>query len=285
MRIILASINDVGKCSLEELVKHVDVVGLFTVRERAKLYMDTSDFTEITKKYNIPLYKITDINAKEVEEQMKALKPDLCMCMGWNQIVRKNILDVPKYGWIGSHPTRLLSKGQEIDPEVSTAPGNEPIPYTIRGKFKKTAMSLFWLEPKVDVGDIFAQGEVDVDPEHETAATLVQKIGKVTGELIRDNIQSILDGNPPRIPQELENTAPYMEPINPGENIIEFSAPIEDTCRLIRSSVHPYPNAFIEFGGQRIYVGHARLENGVFTELAVRVGGSAYEHDSYERGK
>ena len=283
MRVVLASINDIGKCALEELVNCVDVVGLFTVKERAKLYMDISDFTDVAKKHDIPLFKITDINAREVEERMKELKPDLCMCMGWNQIVRKNILDVPKYGWVGSHPTRLLLKGQKIDPEVSTAPGNEPIPYTIRGGFKKTAMSLFWLEPKVDVGDIFAQGELDLDTEHETTGILVQRLGKITGQLIAQNMQAVIDGNPPRKQQELENIAPYMEPLLQDENIIDLSAPIEDTYRLIRSCIYPYPNAFIEFGGQRIYVEHARLENGAFTELRVRVGGSPYEHDSYDR--
>jgi methionyl-tRNA formyltransferase len=31
--------------------------------------------------------------------------------MGWNQIIKKNILSIPKYGWIGSHPTKLPAKG------------------------------------------------------------------------------------------------------------------------------------------------------------------------------
>ena len=103
--------------------------------------------------------------------------------------------------------------------------------------------------------------------------------------MIRDNIQAVIDGKPPRKQQEIQNTAPYMEPIIPDENIIDCSAPIEDTYRLIRSCIYPYPNAFIELGGQRIYIEHARLENGAFSELRVRVGGSPYEHDSYNREK
>ena len=283
MKVVLASINDIGKYSLEELVKYVDVVGLFAVKERARLYMDISDFADTAKKYNIALFKITDINAKDVEEQMKQLEPDLCMCMGWNQIIRKNILDIPKYGWIGSHPTKLLLKGEKIDPKISSAPGNEPTPYTIRGGYEKTAMSLFWLAQKVDVGDIFAQGMVDVDTQHETTATLTKKLGKVTAGLIRDNMQSILDSSPPRKQQELKNTLEYMKPLNPDDNRIDMSAPIEDTYRLIRSCIYPYPNAFIEFGGQRIYIESTRLENGVFAELKVRVDGTPYAEDSYQR--
>jgi len=277
MRVILASINDLGKAAIEELVEQAELLAVFTVKERAKLYMDVSGFDEITEKYNIPLHKITDINSREVEETMKAMQPDLCMCIGWNQIIKKNILAIPKYGWIGSHPTRLLKKGDSIDPKVNQAAGNEPIPYTIRGGYEKTAMSFFWLDEKVDVGDIFAQQEIDVDVEHETTKTLLDKIYEAVRIIVREKFPTIIAGNPPRVPQELEKVPPYMVPLLPEENRIDLSKPIEETYRLIRSCIQPYPNAFIEFGGQKIFIEHARLEDGKFTELRVRVGGGYYE--------
>ena len=277
MRVVLASINDLGKAAVEELVEQAELVAIFTVKERAKLYMNVSTFDEIAEKYNIPLIKITDINSKEVEEQMRAMNPDLCMCIGWNQIVRKNILDVPKYGWIGSHPTKLPTKEDVLDPKINQAGGNEPIPYTIRGGYEKSAMSFFWLAEAVDEGDIFAQQVFDVDVEHETTKTLLDKIYEAVKIIIREKFPTIVEGNPPRIPQELVNVPTYMVPLLPYENRIDLSKPIEETYRLIRSCISPYPNAFIEFGGQKIFIEHARLENGEFTELRVRVGGGYYE--------
>ena len=275
MRIVLASMNDIGRYSLEELVKFVDVVGLFTVKERGTLYMNPSDFTDLTRKHHIPLSKITDINAKEVEEQIRTLKPDLGMCLGWKQIIRKNILALPTYGWIGGHPSWLLLRGERPDPKLFSAPGNEPLQYAIRGGYERTGMSLQWLKPRIDAGQIFARGTVPLD-QHETSATLVQKIGKLTAQLIRDNMQSIIDGNPPRMQQEHENRQPYTKPLRADDNRIDLSAPIEHTYRLIRSEYYPYPNAFIDFHGQRIYIEHARMENGVFTELKIRVGGTPH---------
>jgi methionyl-tRNA formyltransferase len=76
--------------------------------------------------------------------------------------------------------------------------------------------------------------------------------------------------------QELSGNQPYMKPIRADDNRIDLAAPAEQTYRLIRSCVYPYPNAFIDFGGLRIYVERARLEKGAFTELKVRVGGPAY---------
>ncbi|HUW56451.1 MAG TPA: formyltransferase family protein [Planctomycetota bacterium] len=278
MRVVYATMNEIGRWALEELAGVVDVVGVFTVRERGRLFMDPADFSLLAEKHRFPLHKITDINAPEVAAAIRELKPDLGMCLGWKQIIRPDVLHIPTYGWIGCHPAMLLPEGRRPDPEVFSAPGNEPLQYAIRGRFRKTGTSLQWLKETIDEGEIFAQAEVPLD-EHETAATLVEKLGKATGKLVRDHMQSIIDGNPPRMKQQLEGTQPYTRPLSADDNRIDLSAPIEHTYALIRSVVYPYPNAFIDFYGTRVYVEHARMEDGRFTELKVRIGGSPYARD------
>jgi len=280
MKIVMASMNDIGRYSIEELAKHpdVDFVGLFTVKERGKLYMDPTDYSELAEEYDIPIVKITNINSEDVEHQMKEMQPDLCMCIGWKQIIKKNILEIPRFGWIGCHPTRLLLRGETVTPDTLSAPGNEPLNHAILGGYKKTGTSLQWLKLKIDTGEILAQAEVNID-EHETAATLVEKMGRTTGKLIRDNLQSILDGAPPRLEQEREGLMPFMDPIVADDNRIVVKAPIEETYRLIRACVYPYPNAFFDVYGSRIYVESARMENGEFTEMKLRFGGSPYARD------
>ena len=275
MRVVYATMNEIGRWALEELAGTVEVVGVFTVKERGRLFMDPADFSAAAKKHNFPLHKVTDINAPEAAAAIRALKPDLGMCLGWKQILRREVLGIPPYGWIGCHPAMLLRDGQRPDPEVFSAPGNEPLQYAIRGHFKRTGTSLQWLKPSIDQGEIFAQAEVPLD-EHETAATLVKKLGAATGKLVRDNIRSIIDGNPPRIKQQLRGTQPYTKPLTADDNRIDLAAPVDETYALIRSAVYPYPNAFIDFHGTRLYVESARMEGGAFTELKLRVGGSPY---------
>jgi len=271
--------NDIGRYALEALASTpgVEVAALFTVRERGKHFMDVTDFTDLAERFKIPIIKVGSINDPEAETLLRALQPDYCFTLGWKQIVKEHVLAIPKLGWIGGHPAHLLLKGEQPDPAVLSAPGNEPMQYAILGGYQKTGMTLFWVKSKIDAGEVFARGEVELDVEHETAYTLVQKIGRVTGDLLRANLPAMLAGNPPRLPQELEHTQPFMKPIHADDNRIDPHAPVEETYRLIRSVVYPYPNAFFEFHGQRIYVGHARLENGVFTELEVRAGGSPWK--------
>lgn len=276
MRVVLISMNDFGRHALEVLAPAVELVALFTVRERGKHYMDVTDFTGPAGRLGVPIVRVDSINDPAAAEQLAALKPDYCMTIGWKQIVKEHVLAIPRLGWIGGHPAYLLLKGERPDPAVLSAPGNEPLQYAIRGGYRQTGMTLFWVKSKIDAGEVFARGRVDLDVEHETSYTLVQKIGAVTADLLRANLPSLLAGNPPRLAQELENIQPYMKPLKAEDNRIDPAASAEATYRLIRSCIHPYPNAFIELPGQRIYVEHAWMENGVFTELRVRAGGTPW---------
>jgi len=277
MRVVLISMNDIGRYALEALAEYVEVAGVFTVRERGRHFMDVADFTDLAERFGIPLVKVGSINDAEAERLLRALEPDYCFTLGWKQIVKERVLGIPRLGWIGGHPAYLPLRGERPDPAVLSAAGNEPLQYAIRGGYRKTGMTLFWAKAQIDAGEVFARGEVELDVEHETAATLLRKMGETTGKLLRANLPALLAGNPPRLPQELENTQPYMKPIHADDNRIDPAAPIEETYRLIRSVVYPYPNAFIEFYGQRIYISHARLENGVLVELRARAGGEAWE--------
>lgn len=279
MRVILASMNDIGKASLEALVKFVDVLALFTPERRGSLYMDPTDFTDLARLHGVPIYRVGDINSPQSEEQIRRLNPDIAFSLGWKQIIKANVLRIPRLGWIGGHPAKLLLKGDKPDPDVLSAPGNEPMNYAILGGFKRTGMTLLWLSTRIDAGEIFARGEVSIDTEHETARSLVEKIAALTGRLLCETLPLLLAGRPPRLPQEMENTQPFTKPLTADDNRIDLSAPIEQTYRLIRACVYPYPNAFIDFYGQRLYIEHARVERRAFTELKIRIGGSPYALD------
>ena len=279
MRVVLASMNEIGKASLEALVKCVDLVGLFTPERRGTLYMDPTDFTELARRNHVPIYRVSDINSREAEEQIRSLNPDLGMSLGWKQIIKPHVLRIPRLGWIGGHPGKLLLNGEKIDPEVFSAPGNEPMNYAILGGFKRSGMTLMWLKSRVDAGEIFARGEVTIDTEHETSRSLLGKIAALTGRLLDETMPLMLAGRPPRFAQEMEHTQPFTPPLTAEGNRIDLSAPIEQTYRLIRACVYPYPNAFIDFYGQRLYIEHARVERGAFTELRIRNGGSPYACD------
>ena len=108
MRVVLISMNDIGRYALEMLAPAVELVALFTVRERGKHYMDSTDFTGPAGRHGVPIVRVDSINDPVAAEQLAALKPDYCMTIGWKQIVKDPVLTIPRLGWIGGHPAYLL---------------------------------------------------------------------------------------------------------------------------------------------------------------------------------
>ena len=108
----------------------------------------TKDHTlkNYSEKYNIDYLfpvKLNDPSFKGVVEKYQC---DLFVSMSYNQIFRPNIIEIPKLGIIGSHPTEL--------PKYR---GRAPIPWTIIKKLSKSALTFFYIQEGVDDGDIFAQ--------------------------------------------------------------------------------------------------------------------------------
>ncbi|MHB9023086.1 MAG: hypothetical protein ACYC7E_02785 [Armatimonadota bacterium] len=73
MRVVLITMNDIGRYALEALAPSVEVAALFTVRERGKHYMDVTDFTEAAGKHDIPIIKVGNINEPATAELLQAL--------------------------------------------------------------------------------------------------------------------------------------------------------------------------------------------------------------------
>ena len=70
----------------------------------------TSDYQrleDIARKAGVTYHDFRNINAPEIVETVRRWEPDLLFVVGLSQIVRKELLQVPKVGCVGFHPTWL----------------------------------------------------------------------------------------------------------------------------------------------------------------------------------
>ena len=74
--------------------KTVNVSGWVNLREQAR-------------SENIPFCGYRNINAPEHIEDIRRIAPDWIFAVGFSQLVCPEILDIPKCGVIGYHPTEL----------------------------------------------------------------------------------------------------------------------------------------------------------------------------------
>ena len=77
---------------------------------------------------------------------MDNVNPDYIFSIGSSLILPKKIINLPKFGCVGFHPTKLpLNKGRH------------PIIWTILLGLNKSATTFFYINDQIDDGDIIHQ--------------------------------------------------------------------------------------------------------------------------------
>jgi methionyl-tRNA formyltransferase len=192
-----------------------------------RIYLD-----KIASMNSIPLLKINNINDNEVINTLVTYDIDWLFIIGWSQIAKNELLNTPKKGCIGMHPT-LLPVGR----------GRAAIPWAIIKGLDKTGVTMFKLNEGVDTGDIIAQGEIKLNKDI-TATELYDKVNTMHTQLIRDNWINIISDNIKLIKQN-EKLATEWPGRHPEDGELTEDMTMEEAHTLVRATTHPYPGAFV----------------------------------------
>lgn len=123
---------------------------------------------------------------------------DLAILVAYGKIIPKDLLTLPRYGFLNVHPS-LLPKYR----------GPSPIQSAILAGEEKTGVTIMLLDEKIDHGPILAQVEVTIG-EKDTHASLIEKLGKAGSDLLIETLPFYINGdlNPqPQNHQEATSTA------------------------------------------------------------------------------
>jgi methionyl-tRNA formyltransferase len=207
----------------------------------AHRHSDFADLTSPARAAGCKVLHVTDINAPGTLDAIRAVKPDLCMVIGWSQICREPFREIARIGNIGFHPAPL--------PQLR---GRAVIPWTILTNQLTTGSTLFWLDEGVDSGDILLQRTFDLAPE-ETARTLYQKHLAALKELLPEALALVESGTARRIAQD-HSLATYCAKRTADDGLIDWREPAKDILRLVRAVGDPYPGAFTHHKGERLVI-------------------------------
>ena len=237
MKIIFVSGVKFGYELLEEILKNdFEVSAVFSYNENKKsLYSDFASFDTLCENYKIKNFHVNNINDVENIKTIKSLNPDIILVMGWSQLLKNEIIQIPKLGVVGSHPTEL--------PKFR---GRAPIPWTILKELTESALTFFFIEEGIDNGDIVSQKKFKIceNDDSESIYDLIIKLGK---NMIIETLKDFQNNSITRIPQNEKNFVEYWSKRTPDDGKINWSKSAKDISTLIRASTHPYPGAFTFF--------------------------------------
>lgn len=205
-------------------------------KKSGRIYLD-----EVAAAENTPLFKLYHINDEEVAEVLRQYEIDWLFIIGWSQIASREVIQVPRKGIIGAHPT-LLPIGR----------GRAAVPWAIIKGLDKTGVTFFKMDEGVDTGPILDQFEIALSPA-ETATELYAKVNEAHVQLIKQ-IWPKLQANSIMGQVQDESCASYWEGRTPADGELFPHMNVEEVDRLVRATTHPYPGAFIIENDQKCII-------------------------------
>ena len=222
--------------------------------EKKKFYSDYADFENLTKKYDVIHKQVNNINDQENIDLIKKINPDLILVIGWSQLLKKEIIEIPRLGVIGSHPTEL--------PKYR---GRAPIPWSILKGLKKSALTFFYIQEGIDDGDIVTQKQFEITDVDD--ATSVYEKMTVLGKKMLSEILPLLESN--KITSKKQNSELFIEnwpKRTPLDGKINWSKSAKEIHNLIRATTFPYPGAYTFFKNKKLIIWKSTLDVSLIQE-------------------
>ncbi len=160
----------------------------------------------LAQKYGLPVYQPKD--KTELLEIIKNLQPDLAIVAAFSMIFPKEVLAVPKYGFINIHPSLLPCWR-----------GPTPIQSAILNGDKETGITLFLIDEEVDHGPILARRESPIT-NNDDYDTLSRKLSELGADLLIKTLPDFVAGKITPLTQD-ESQATYIKKFSTQDAYIE----------------------------------------------------------------
>ncbi|MEN3037712.1 MAG: methionyl-tRNA formyltransferase [Candidatus Kryptonium sp.] len=185
--------------------------------------------------------------------ELKNLSPDLIVVVAF-RILPPEVFKIPPLGTVNVHAS-LLPRYR----------GAAPINWAIINGEKKTGITTFFINEKVDTGNIILQKEIPIGPD-ETAGELHDKLAKLGAEVLLQTLKLIESGSVQPLPQDesLATSAPKIKKEMCQIDWLKKNA--QQVHNFVRG-LSPSPGAFTFFGGRLVKIYRTKLPSEQSTKL------------------
>lgn len=207
-------------------------------------------------KHTQPLIKVlrksTEIKLFNVYEKIeRPQKADVFIIADFGEIVTSKIINLPQYGTLGIHPS-LLPKYR----------GASPVPFAILNNEKKTGVTIFKVDEKMDHGPVICQLTEPIKPTDDQE-TLLARLFQKGGEALIKILPDYLEGKIKLIKQN-HRQATYASRLSREDGRIDWKKTDAEIERFIRA-MHSWPGAWTllrlrRWRGKRFKILKAHLE-------------------------
>lgn len=244
--ILVFAYHDVGYECLDALIQNDEyIVAVITHKNNPEEEIWFRSVEDLAEEYDIPVYTPESVNTEEWIERIGAMEPDLILSFYYRNMIDEDILSLPRLGAFNLHGS-LLPKYR----------GRVPINWAIINGEETTGVTLHHMVKRADAGDIVDQEPVAIGPD-DTARDVFAKCVAAARLVIERQIDGLTAGTAPRRKQD-ESQATKFSGRTPEDGRIDWKQSNRSIYNLIRAVTHPYPGAFTEIDGKRLFIWQAK---------------------------
>ncbi len=234
-RIVFYGTPDFAVATLQALVENqYNILAVVTAPDKPAgrgFQMQSSEVKKFAEKNNIPVLQPINLKSTEFFEVLKKLNPDLQIVVAF-RMLPQHIWSFPQYGTFNLHASLL--------PQYR---GAAPIHWAVIHGEKITGVTTFFLNEKIDEGNIILQKEV-VITENETTGDVYIKLMNVGAGLVIETLKKFETGDFSSIKQDFSLQNFKLAPKLTKENTkILWNSSSQDIYNFVRG-LNPYPVAW-----------------------------------------
>ena len=234
LRIVFMGTPDFAVATLKTLVENnYDIVGVITAPDKPAgrgRKLNESAVKKYAQSQELTILQPTNLKSESFLEELKSLNANLQIVVAF-RMLPKVVWQMPEYGTFNLHASLLPNYR-----------GAAPINWAIINGETKTGVSTFFIDDKIDTGDMILQEDIDITP-NENAGSLHDKLMAIGSELVLKTAALIEKGNVKTIPQQEMQDIKTAYKLNRDNCKINWLDAMDNIFNHIRG-LSPYPAAW-----------------------------------------
>lgn len=234
LKVVFLGTPEFAKASLEAIHhSHHEVVGVVTVADKASgrgQKISQSPVKVFAVEHNLPVFQPEKLRNPEFLEELRRLEADVFVVVAF-RMMPKVLFEMPKMGTFNLHASLL--------PDYR---GAAPINYAIINGEEKSGATTFFINEKIDEGNILLQEELPILPD-ENAGSLHDRLMEMGSELVVRTLNGLAENSITEKPQpEVEHPKNAFK-IFKEDTRIDWTKNSKEIHQFILG-MSPYPAAF-----------------------------------------
>lgn len=244
MRIVfIGTVEFSRRCLVHLLERKAEIVGVIT-KDDTGFNADYADLQSLADEAGVLVLKTGRVNDPATLDWVRERNADVIFCFGWSNLLKKEILEMTRFGVVGFHPAALPANR-----------GRHPLIWALARGLQETATTFFFMDEGADSGDILSQKAMPIGPDDD-ASSLYEKMALNALEQIDEFLPRLADGTYERQPQD-HSRANTWRKRGKADGEIDWRMSADSVVNLIRALTRPYPGAHFVSGDSEVIVWRA----------------------------